>query len=45
MPTHNVSVILLTNRQHVGVQESGYYYNLGPLRQKILDAVINNAEL
>jgi CubicO group peptidase (beta-lactamase class C family) len=45
MPTHNVSVILLTNRQHVGVQESGYYYNLGPLRQKILDAVINSAEL
>jgi len=40
IPEYQLSVILLTNRQHYGTEENGYYYNLGPLRQKIIDAVM-----
>lgn len=40
MPTYNLSVILLTNRQNVGPQPNGYYYNLNPTRQKIVDLVL-----
>jgi CubicO group peptidase (beta-lactamase class C family) len=39
VPSDTLSVILLTNRQHVGRQENGYYFNLGGLRQQILDKV------
>ncbi|NGP89515.1 serine hydrolase domain-containing protein [Fodinibius halophilus] len=38
-PSDSLSIILLTNRQHVGRQENGYYFNLGPLRQAIFDTV------
>lgn len=43
IPEHQLSVILLTNRQHYGSEENGYYYNLGPLRQKIIDAVMRES--
>ena len=33
-------VILLTNRQNVGVNEKGYYYNLKNLRKSIVDIVL-----
>jgi CubicO group peptidase (beta-lactamase class C family) len=39
VPQDSLSIILLTNRQHVGPQENGYYFDLGPLRQKIFNAV------
>ncbi|HET6528742.1 MAG TPA: serine hydrolase [Balneolaceae bacterium] len=41
MPEYDLSIILLTNRENVGRQENGYYYNLGPLRQKIVDVVLS----
>lgn len=40
VPEYGLSIILLTNRQNVGVQESGYYYNLKSLRQGVLDVVL-----
>lgn len=40
LPALNLSVILLTNRQHAGLQEDGYYYDLSALRQQIVDAVL-----
>lgn len=40
VPQQELSVILLTNRQNAGRQENGYYFNLGPLRQAILDEVL-----
>lgn len=39
VPSESLSIILLTNRQNVGRQDNGYYYDLGPLRQDIFDAV------
>ena len=39
VPRDSRSIILLTNRQNVGPQENGYYYDLGPLRQTIFDVV------
>lgn len=42
VPQQELSIILLTNRQNAGRQENGYYYNLGPLRQSILDEVLNH---
>jgi len=42
VPADTLSIILLTNRQHVGRQENGYYYDLGPLRQAIFDAVVES---
>lgn len=40
IPEYDLSVIFLTNRQNVGLQEDGYYYNLSPLRQQIVDGVM-----
>ena len=39
VPRDSLSIILLTNRQHVGRQENGYYFDLDFLRQAIFDAV------
>src|SRR5699024_5622657 len=41
VPKYNLSIIILTNREHVGLQENGYYFDMGPLRQHIFDAVMN----
>lgn len=38
VPRDSLSVILLTNRQNVGTQEDGYYFDLEPLRQAIFKA-------
>ncbi len=40
IPGKKLSIILLTNRQHVGVQPLGYYYDLDPLRQEIFYKVL-----
>lgn len=42
VPQDSLSIILLTNRQHVGPGENGYYFDLGPLRQAIFDIVWQN---
>lgn len=39
VPQDSLSIILLTNRQNVGRQKNGYYYDLDPLRQSIFDKV------
>jgi len=39
VPRDTLSIILLTNRQNVGLQKNGYYFDLGPLRQQIFDVV------
>lgn len=44
VPQQDLSVILLTNRQNAGRQENGYYYNLGPLRQAILDEILGESK-
>ena len=40
IPEYDLSIILLTNRQHVGPQANGYYASLGNLRQHIVNEVI-----
>lgn len=40
IPKYRLSIILLTNREQVGLQKNDYYYDLGPLRQKIVDVVL-----
>lgn len=45
VPQDSLSIILLTNRQNVGTQKDGYYYNLGPLRQAIFDEISTAKDL
>ena len=40
VPKNHFSVILLINRQNMGL-ETGQYYNPNPLRQKVFNAVMN----
>lgn len=40
VPQSNISVILLINRQNMGLSAKGSYYDLGPLRQKVIAAVL-----
>jgi CubicO group peptidase (beta-lactamase class C family) len=40
IPKYNLSVILLINRQNMGLLKSGYYYNVTPLRKKIFETVL-----
>lgn len=40
VPSYDLSVILLINRQNVGLQPSGAYYNLSKLRERIFTAVM-----
>lgn len=42
VPQDSLSIILLTNRQNVGRQESGSYFNLKPLRKAIFNRVWQN---
>lgn len=41
IPSFNVSVILLINRQNMGLLPSGEYYNTNTIRQQVFDAVLN----
>jgi len=41
MPNSKTSIILLTNRQHIGQQPGGQYYNLNELRQKLFNIVLD----
>ncbi|MBS1946333.1 MAG: serine hydrolase [Bacteroidetes bacterium] len=40
IPSIGTSVILLINRQNMGLLETGEYYNVGAIRQKIAEAVM-----
>ncbi|MCX6253778.1 MAG: serine hydrolase [Bacteroidia bacterium] len=40
IPQYNISVILLINRQNMGLLDNGEYYNVNPIRQQVLNAVI-----
>ena len=40
VPSKKLSVILLINRQNVGLLPTGYYYNPNPIRKEIFKAVL-----
>lgn len=40
VPQANISVIMLINRQNMGLSAKGAYYDLGPLRQKVIASVL-----
>ena len=40
VPSLDISVILLINRQNMGLLPTGYYYNPNPIRREIFDAVL-----
>lgn len=40
VPQANISVIMLINRQNMGLSAKGTYYDLGPLRQKVIASVL-----
>ena len=40
VPQSNLSVILLINRQNMGLLKSGYYYNVTPVRRDIFETVV-----
>lgn len=40
VPAYGFSIILLTNRQNVGVNASGYYNSVAPLRKSITELMI-----
>jgi CubicO group peptidase (beta-lactamase class C family) len=44
VPSRNISVILLINRQHEGLTENKTYYNVSPIREEIFKAVLRDAE-
>jgi CubicO group peptidase (beta-lactamase class C family) len=40
IPQYNISVILLINRQNMGLLDNGEYYNVNPIRQQVFNVVI-----
>jgi CubicO group peptidase (beta-lactamase class C family) len=42
IPKYNLSIILLINRQNMGLLKSGYYYNVNPVRKEIFEKVLEN---
>jgi serine-type D-Ala-D-Ala carboxypeptidase len=40
IPKYNISVILLINRQNMGLLSTGDYYNVNPVRQEIFKSVL-----
>ena len=41
VPSLDISVILLINRQNMGLLDTGFYYNVNPVRKEIFNAVLN----
>ena len=41
VPTYDLSIILLTNRQNVGSRPDGSYYNLNPIRQRVVEIALD----
>jgi serine-type D-Ala-D-Ala carboxypeptidase len=44
VPSRNISVILLINRQHEGLIDNKAYYNVSPIREEIFKAVLLDGE-
>jgi CubicO group peptidase (beta-lactamase class C family) len=44
IPSRNISVILLINRQHEGLVDNKAYYNVSPIREEIFKAVLRNSK-
>jgi CubicO group peptidase (beta-lactamase class C family) len=44
IPENNISVIILINRQNIGLMKNGEYFNLSPLRQQVFEAVLKYNE-
>ncbi|HVZ97821.1 MAG TPA: serine hydrolase [Chitinophagaceae bacterium] len=44
IPEYNASVIMLINRQNMGLLPSGEYYNLSPVRREIFTALLKYCE-
>ena len=44
VPSLDISVVLLINRQNMGLLNMGYYYNPNPIRRQIFDAVLDYCE-
>jgi CubicO group peptidase (beta-lactamase class C family) len=42
VPQSGISVILLINRQNIGLLKTGEYYNVNPIRQQVFEAVMTN---
>jgi CubicO group peptidase (beta-lactamase class C family) len=42
IPQSGISIILLINRQNIGLLNNKEYYNVGPIRQQVLEAVMGN---
>jgi len=42
IPQSGISIILMINRQNIGLLNNKEYYNVGPIRQQVLAAVIGN---
>ena len=42
IPSSGISIILLINRQNMGLLKTGDYYNVGPIRQQVFEAVEGN---
>jgi len=40
IPKYNISIILLINRQNMGLLNNGEYYNVNPLRLQVFNAVL-----
>ena len=40
VPEYNISIILLINRQNIGLLSSGAYYNVNPIRRQVFNAVM-----
>jgi len=40
VPKYDISVIMLINRQNIGLLNTNFYYNLNPIREEIFTAVI-----
>jgi CubicO group peptidase (beta-lactamase class C family) len=43
VPRYGLSIVLLTNRQNMGTNASGYFTDVGPLQQSVAKAVVNAA--
>ena len=40
VPAYDLSIILLINRQNMGLLKSGYYYNVTPVRRQVFETVM-----
>lgn len=41
IPRYKISIIFLTNRQNVGVNKNGFYFDLSPVHEEIFNLVIS----